>query len=164
MGKFMEKKLRKRETQLADAGMGVILFAVWAVAKVNLFLAMSGFFLEDVYKIAEENGIGRKFFVLLVFVIIAVLLIWQLSTRLYIGICAVREGKGKPQGKAYLVLAAVLLITELQSVLGMLVTRPEENIPDAIMSLCLEAASVYILLELLTSGIFVKHMRKKRKA
>ena len=65
MGKFMEKKLRKRETQLADAGMGVILFAVWAVAKVNLFLAMSGFFLEDVYKIAEENGIGRKFFVLL---------------------------------------------------------------------------------------------------
>ena len=41
----MDKKLRKRETLLADAGMGTILFAVWAVVKVNLYMGSMGFFL-----------------------------------------------------------------------------------------------------------------------
>ena len=53
----MEKKLRKRETLLADAGAGVILFVVWSIAKVNLYLGVSGFFLDDVNRYAEENAL-----------------------------------------------------------------------------------------------------------
>ena len=160
----MEKKLRKRETQLADAGAGVILFVVWSIAKVNLYLGVSGFFLDDVNRYVEETGINKTLLVAFIGAIFIGILLWQLCTRLYIGVCAIAEGRGKSKGWVYLVVAAALLISEVQTFWGMLMPGTHDSIGNAIMTVCMEAASVFVLLELLVSGIYVKYLRKKRKA
>jgi hypothetical protein len=160
----MDKKLRKRETLLADAGAGVILFVVWSIAKVNLYLGVSGFFLDDVNRYAVENGINKTFLVAFIGVIFIGVLLWQLCTRLYIGVCAIKESRGKSKGWVYLVVAAALLISEVQTFWGMLMPGTHDSIGNAIMAVCLEAASVFVLLELLVSGIYVKYLRKQKKA
>jgi hypothetical protein len=160
----MDKKLRKRETLLADAGAGVILFVVWSIAKVNLYLGVSGFFLDDVNRYVEETGINKTLLVAFIGAIFIGILLWQLCTRLYIGINAIREGKGTPRGWGYLVVTAVLLISEVQTFWGMLMPGTHDSIGNAIMTVCMEAASVFVLLELLVSGICVKYLRKQKKA
>ena len=163
----MERELRKRQNLLVEAGMGVVLFAVWSVAKVNLYLGHSTFFLEELYRTAEQFGIKEKTFLIFMASFIAVILLVQLSIRLYIGLCASAEGKGKTKGWAYLVLTVVLLMIEGQTcwqsfgverILG-----GEELSIDLVTGLCMELASLYVLLELLISGIRVKQLRKKMK-
>ena len=163
----MEKKLRKRQSLLVDAGMGVILFAVWSVAKVNLYLGHSSFVLEELYRTAEEFGINKKFFLIFMVSFVAVILLFQLGVRLYIGLCAAKEGKGTSKGWAYLVLAAALLIIDMQSYWQSFgverILAGEGMSVNLISGLCMEAASMYILLELLISGICVKKLRRKMK-
>ena len=167
MRNLMEKKLRKRQSMLVDAGMAVILFAVWSVARVNLYLGHATFILEELYRTAEEFGINKNNFLIFMVSFVAVILLFQLSIRLYIGICATKEGKGTSKGWAYLVLTAVLLIIDTQSywqTFGVQRIFAGEGLSvNLISGLCMEAASIYVLLELLISGICVKKLRTTMK-
>ena len=91
----MEKELRKRQILLAEAGIGVILFAVWNVVKVNLYLGLSELPVELLHEAAVRDGIDEKMLLTFMIIIIAGILIWQLSIRLYIGMSANAEGRGK---------------------------------------------------------------------
>ena len=163
----MEKELRKRQILLAEAGFGVILFAVWNVAKVNLYLGLSELPVQLLHEEAVRDGIDEKFLLYFIITIAAAILIWQLSIRLYIGLSATAEGRGKKKGNAYLVWTAILLVTDLQMIwqtFGVDQLLAGEKITvDQITSFCLEAASMYVLLQLLLSGIRVKILRKKMK-
>ena len=163
----MEKKLRKRENLLVDAGKGVILFAVWSVAKVNLYLGMSSFILEELHKAALEYGISEKALIVLMGSLLAMILLWMLGSRLYIGLNAIAEGKGKKKGWAYLVLTAILLLTDMQSFwqvnLVSFLFGGLKNAFSMSVSFVLELVSLYILLELLICGIRVKRLRKMEK-
>lgn len=161
----MEKELRKRENLLVDAGLGVILFAVWSVVRINLYLASSSFIVEEIYKEAKTVGIDGKFLLIFMIIIAAGILVWQLVTRLYIGLSANADGKGKEKSWAYLVFAAILLLTDLQSYYKAFhvdkILAGEGLELDLIPGLCLEAASLYVLMELLIAGVRVKILRKK---
>ena len=163
----MEIELRKRQNRLVDAGVGVILFAIWSVAKVNLYLGLSMFPIDQLYETADQAGINEKFFLAFMITIVAAILLWQLSTRLYIGLAAVAEGKGKKKGWGYLVLTAVLLIIDIQtSWENFIVERilaGEGLSVNLITGICMEAAAVYAMLELLISGIIVKKLRRQMK-
>ena len=163
----MEKKLRKQQNQLVDAGTGVILFAVWSVAKVNLFLSVSSFFLDELYDYAAQYGISEKFLLGTIAVITVGILLWQLCTRIYIGINAIAEGKGQKKGWAYLVLTAFFVITDVQTQWHIFITNfimtGDGFTPSMVVSFCLEVVSIYVLMDLLISGIRVKRLRKTMK-
>ena len=167
MGKLMEKELRKRQILLSEAGVGVILFAVWRVVSVNLYLGFGELPLEIVYEVATEYGFNENFFLFFMVAVIVISQIWQLSIRLYIGLSATAEGKGKNKNCVYLVVAAMLVIGDFQffwEALGldrMLVGEALEI--GASIGIFAELASIYVLLELLISGVCVKLLRKKMK-
>ena len=167
MGSLMEKELRKRQILLFEAGVGVILFAVWNITKVNLYLGLTPLPVDALYEEAAKNGISEKFLIISLIIVAVGILLWQLFIRLYIGTSAAAEGKGKKKGYAYLVGAAVLLVSDfqinwqafdVQSILA-----GEEISVNQFMSICMEEASAYVLLQLLLSGIRVKKLRKKMK-
>lgn len=163
----MDKKLRKYENLLVNSGGGVILFAVWGVAKVNLFMGLSSSFLGEVEKAALENGVDGDTIMAVMGVVAALILLWQLCTRLYIGINAIAEGKGKKKGWAYLVMTGFFLVTDIQAQWQILVANFSNNWAGFNISMpiafLLEMVSVYGLVELLVSGIWVKKLRKMRK-
>ena len=165
---FMEKELRKRQSQLVEAGAGVILFAVWSMAKVNLFLGLSSISLDDVYDVASEVGINKTFFLAFIVFIFATILLTQLSIRLYIGLSATAEGKGKNKSWFYLVLTLLLLVTDIQwnwQAFGIDNFLAGEGLTASqITGICMEIASDYVLLELLISGIYVKRLKRQMKA
>lgn len=161
----MEKELRKHQNHLVDAGLGVILFAVWTVVRVNLYLGFVTIPMDDLYKVSEEIGIDGKYFLIFLLVVLAAVLLWQLVIRLYIGLSANAEGKGKKKSWLYLAIAAMLLLAELQTswqAFGVeRIMAGEEVSMEMVMAICMEAASMYVLLELLISGVRVKLLRKK---
>ena len=163
----MEKELRKRQILLWESGAGVILFAVWNLTRANLYLALTPFPMEVLQEEAAQVGISEKFLMIMMIVVVAGILIWQLSIRLYIGMSARAEGKGKKKSYTYLVWTAILVVSDLQINWRAFDVQSILSGGDIsgkqIASLCLEAASVYVLLQLLISGIWVKRLRKKMK-
>ena len=147
---------------LVDAGTGVLLFAIWNVAKVNLYLGLSLFPIKEVYEVAALYEIDEKFFLILMVIILAAILLYQFGIRTFIGLAAIAEGKGNPKSWTYLVLAVFLLITDLQTY--WLAFDVDQIMTDAavdvITGLCMEAVSMYILVELIISGFRVKKLKK----
>lgn len=171
MGHLMEKELRKYQSHLTQAGMGVILFAVWRVASINLYFGFGEIPLEMVYEAAAEIGLNEKFFLIFLIALVGGVLLWQLSIRMYIGLSATAEGKGKTKGWLYLAVTAVVMAAEIQlaweafDIDRILAGEVLEihAIISALISFFMELASAYVLLELLISGVRVKLLRKKMK-
>lgn len=159
----MEKKLRKREAQLVDAGRGVILFGIWEVAQVNMFLAMSSEFKEAWQTALQIAGVDVKVYTVGLWVFVVFVLLLQLLPRLYIGFSAVADGKGRKKGNAYIVLAAVLLVFNLQTSWISNFSGISQVSVNMIVRLLLNVVSLYIMVELLIAGIGVKRLRKMMK-
>ena len=171
MERLMEKELRKRQSHLTQAGTGVMLFAAWRVISVNLYLGLGMLPLEMIHEAAAEFGLNEKFFLIFLIALVACVLLWQLSIRMYIGLSATAEGKGKTKGWLYLAVTAVVMAAELQmawvafDIDRILAGEAMEInvIISTIISFFMELASAYVLLELLLSGVRVKLLRKKMK-
>lgn len=163
----MEKKLRKYQNLLVEAGTGMILFAVWGVAKVNLYLGLSAFPMDEFHSVAMELGLNETFFLIFMVVLVASVLILQLSIQLYIGFSAIAEGKGKRKSWFYFVVTLVFFVTTMQTnwqAFGVdQILAGEPITADLIMSICVELVAAYVMLELLISGIRVKILRRKLK-
>jgi uncharacterized protein YqgC (DUF456 family) len=128
--------------------------------------------LEMIREAAAEFGLNEKFFLIFMIALFAGVVIWQLTIRLYIGLSATAEGKGKNKGWLYLAVTAVVMAAELQlawSSFGIDRILAGEALEinaiiNTIISFFMELASAYVLLELLISGVRVKLLRKKMKA
>lgn len=162
----MERKLRKQQSLLVDAGTGVILFGIWGVAKINLYLGLSPIFLEALHIMAQEIEIDEKIIAAILWILVAMWLVMEMGVRLYVGISAMAEGRGKKKGYLYLVVAASLLGVTLSQ--GWSTFGPEALAKSGInmsliLSFCMELVSVYVILELLIAGIRVKRLKKLLK-
>ena len=172
MERLMEKELRKRQSHLTQAGTGVMLFAAWRVISINLYLGFGMIPVEMIREAAAEFGLNEKFFLIFLIILVAGVLLWQLSIRMYIGLSATAEGKGKTKGWLYLAVTGLVMAAEIQLAWGafgidrILTGEVLEiyAIVSTIISFIMELASAYVLLELLISGVRVKLLRKKKKA
>lgn len=166
MENCMERMLRKQQSLLVDAGVGVILFGIWGIAKVNLYLGLSPVFLEAVHITVQEIEMDEKIFAAIIWIMIAMWMVIEMSVRLYVGLSAIAEGKGKKKGCFYLVVAAALLTVTLSqgwTTFGPVALAKSSIDMPLILSFCLELASVYVILELLISGVCVKRLKNKLK-
>lgn len=166
MEKPMERKLRKQQSLLVDAGTGVILFGVLGVAKVNLYLGLSPVFQEVLHMIAQEIEMDEKTIITILWFLVAMWLIMEMGVRLYVGLSAIAEGKGKKKGYVYLLVAAALLGTTLSqswATFGPEALAKSDISMSLILNFCMELISVYVILELLITGIRVKRLKKLLK-
>lgn len=163
MGKRMEKELRKRQSLLVDTGMGMVMFGIWSVVKINMYLALSSVFSEALQITTQALEPDEPYFIMGFWIIIAVFLVGNLSLHLYIGLSAVADGKGRKKGYAYILLTAALLASNLQTNWYVYRTGLRQITINSFMGIFLDMASLYVIVELLITAIRVKRLRKKMK-
>lgn len=159
----MEKKLRKQQNLLVDAGMGVILFGIWGVAKINMYMAMSSEFAEAWQSAIQISGVDGELFTRGLWIFISVILVIDLLSRLYIGFSAVADGKGKKKGYGYIVLSALVLVSNLHSSWLTYSSGFQQINVNTVMGLLMEVASLYVMVEVTITAIRVRRLRKTMK-
>ena len=94
-----EVKMRRYQNLLTVSGLGVIMFGVWSVLRTILLL----FFQQNAVSQAfnDESVTVR----ILSYTILAVMLLADSLSRLFVGLSARAEGFGKKKGYAYIVFA-----------------------------------------------------------
>lgn len=156
----MEMKLRKHQNTLVVAATGVVLFGLWSIVKTLMFLTSSWAVLATE---AVELGLTNKFVIAFIIAIMIAVLGADLLMRLYIGFCAISEGKGTKSRSFYLLVAGWMFFA---SVISFPANLHNAYITtgfalDTLIATVLEFTSLYALADLLFSGIRIKQLRKQ---
>lgn len=161
----MEKNLRKYRNNLVVTGTGAILFGLWTVVKLNMSILLFPDILGALPTAAREVGMPESALWITMAVILVIAISIILGARLFIGINAIAEGKGKKRGYTYLILAAILLFSNLKSMPDLFVAQLKEDVGliDAIITILVELTSLYNLSDLLYYGVRIKLLNRKQK-
>ena len=93
-----------------------------------------------------------------VLAIVLIFMVLDLILRLYVGLSAGAESRGKNKGAAYIVIAIILTLLSMTGIAGIFLRKM--NVPDMIVSLFIEMTSLYAFIELIVSAIILKRYRK----
>ena len=151
----MNAKARNMEVNLRTLGTGVILLGAWTFIKFALTFLVYG---SEIY----GNDVSS---VVIAWVTAFVLGIAGIDflLRLYIGLSARAEGKGKPKRAVYLVLTGILLALEIIAVLAdaYLIFSTYEALFTTIITFFIDLTSTILLLELMVNAIGIRRLRRE---
>ena len=146
--------LRKNQNTLSVIGTGVIVFGVWSVLKGVMSIGIDA---SNGSIPSMENRMQTTVFWVLAVIILAV----DLGLRLYVGLCAIAEGRGRKQRYAYIVLAFLMVLSSILMVVLSVYYMPKAiTIGLPIVAIVVETTSCVLLVEMALSAIKVKQLSK----
>lgn len=171
----MEKKLRKNQNNLTILGIGVILFGLWTVVKILLQYTLDRAQVREMVNSIKTGMNGKNgfqvtdgFIIFFILILTLLFLLVIVCLRLYIGISAINEGLGRKKGKGvlYLIVAAIMAISNGISVYGIIMSFTEfsgnfNTVFDKASALVIDASSLIILIEMINASIKVKLLTSK---
>ena len=167
-------KLRKYEHILAVSGVGVIAFGLWSIVKASVYVILSPVsqFSELIPKEEleqlEEIGVGERTTDITIIVMLMFALTLDVLVRIYVGRCAIAEGRElKKKRFIYVILAAIMAlglvsapIHEVMGLLGSEVPEQADVMNAMSVSWIVDITSMLALIELVVAAIMVRRLRK----
>lgn len=155
----MEAKIRKNQSHLICSGAAVIAFGLWSIIRISLMRFMDPVSLEEFWKIPDE--LSREKYYFLVFTILLVLLVIDLLLRLYIGLSAIREGKGKRKRIVYVIVAFLYgLVSVVSDPEYFIETAGSEITLTGVAMTVVDLTSCIALFEITVSSIRLRRLLK----
>ena len=150
----MQRDLRKNQDNLIIIGTGVIAFGIWSVLhSIMLWLTSPDLANDIVQNTDDPLAISPAAANAITFIILLVLLLADLSLRVYMGRCAISEGRGtrKKQGSFYLFWAGVMATMYLANV-ALSIIFWKESVKSPVRSgitIAIDLTSAAILIDLI---------------
>lgn len=106
----MERMLRKKRSELILSGVGAILLGSWAFVKVILEILFAADYVQRIFDFDSFDDPNLKPITLFIWLMMGFI---GMLMYLYVGACAIREGRNGKRKHGYLVLAAFLLVVNV---------------------------------------------------
>lgn len=162
-------EIRKSQNTLIVVGSGIILFGIWSEIK---FLSMLFLLREEtvagVMRLAGPvEGISDRAAFLIIAVVSIVIMSFILSFRIYVGLAAIAEGRGKRRGYLYIFIAVLMIISSaLYFVVGATSAEAAEQLgaftrSQSFSTLIIDATSMIMLIQMVISSIKIKRLTGK---
>lgn len=159
-------KERRVSDILVSSGTGVIFFGLWSVVKTILQIILSQQSIAsfaNVEDVALDGTFDATTYVIISAILAFVMLGIDLGLRLYAGLSARADGRGKKKSIAYIIVAFVLIALGVISVVSTIISVSylEGTIIDKVVTLIVDITALLALVELVISGIRLKRIRRK---
>ena len=166
--------LRRNQNTLIITGTGMIVFMLWSMVKAFwlLFIRRERV-LTELFQIFDEGGFDHSQFsddtiFLVILVLVALVLALDLLIKLFVGLSAISEGKGKKRGRIYVVLIWILIVV---GVCRMIVGRGDDEAASSlngvlsydgsIPSMIIELTSLIMMIQMGVDSIKVKMLNRQ---
>lgn len=148
-------KLKRCENDLYVAGMGVIIFGAWDVAKVLIEVLLGEDGIPNM--VAGEELKVQIMGWILVLGMVTVLSVVAMAVSLYVGLNAQRAARGRAYKKGYFVVAIIMLVLSVLALITYKDTAQHmENIDTTIASLIVDLTGIYVYIMLIRSTIQIR--------
>ena len=151
-----QARIRRLQDTLSIAGGAVLAFGVWSIVKIILFLSFAN---EDALGwLLDDNGISLT---VTVYALLGAIFLIDLAVRMYVGLSARAEGRGKKKNPFYLVVAFVAAISNAISLVAISLSTSFATSPlNMIVSIAIEATAIAALALVIYSSIRLRRMGK----
>ncbi len=158
----MDIELRRRRINLSTLGTGVVAFGVWNVLKTILYIFASPVSFINTEGAGAYGAVVRLIF----YALLGLLLALDLSLRLYIGLSARAEGRGRRKGSGYIIAAAVLFAMTAAYYVAAWVTHSNTRLEnqaalDYYVSMFVDITAMIMLGDLLYTAIRARKLEKQ---
>lgn len=151
-----QAKIRRIQDTLTIAGSGVIAFSVWSLAKIGLFLTLVD---KDVLR--RILGIDDDSLIITVYALLGVIALIDFGVRAFVGLSARAEGRGKKKSPVYLVVAAIVAISNASSLGAIAVITSLALSPSMlVVSIVIEVTAIAALVLVIYSSICLRRAGK----
>ena len=160
--------LRRYRDTLATSGIAIIVFGIWDIAK-SVLTAVYGSTLsaenEDVIGEIETSfaSMGDDVEIIIVlFALVAMLvMVLGLALRLYVGLSARAEARGKRKSWAYVIIAGIMgTMGVVFTVAGLTLSKSPGLAVSGIVTGLIELSSLFAYVDLIRSAVKVKHLAR----
>lgn len=165
-------ELRRRRNVLTIVGAGTILFGFWAILKrVGVLLLAREKYLPVIRQMIESGGEEWKaqYYALLILMTV-VSLSFELAVRIFVGLAAISEGRGRHRSILYIIAAFVLMWgsftsmidlavdyrTELAGIFSGIASDPDKE--TSMSAIIIELTSLIMLAEMIYASIRVRRL------
>ena len=158
-----ETELRRGQNSLFILGGGVITFGLWSIVKSIMY------FVVDPSRFFHIDDIPQEYRLLtltIMYGIVALTVGLDIGLRIYVGLSARAEARGKKKSRAYIIVAAVMATGNLLFFGGALLLTifyadaAPDNILDTLVSAIVDATALITLIELVFTARNVQRLRK----
>ena len=157
-------EIRRSQNTLIVVGSGTILFSVWSTVRMlGLLILLRS---ETVSAFKDEFGpvedLSDTAYFWTITVVIMLILAVILAIRVYVGLSAIAEGRGKKRGILYILIAVIMIIVSLWSFLTVFFTSeaPEQmgalTRDHSISTLIIDATSIIMLAQMVVSALKIR--------
>lgn len=156
MERSEQARIRRLQDTLTIAGDGVIAFSAWGLVKAALFLMLAkGERLDQLFASVNDS------LLVYVLVVVGVMVLIDLAVRVYVGLSARSEGRGKKKGPFYLVVAVLAAAVNVFSVVTTaLGTSYTLSSFDTVVTIAVEATSFAALAAVVYCSVRLRGLSK----
>ena len=166
-----EIELRKYQSIMTSVGAGIMMFAVWSFIRMFLLFIINGAAVYQYFiRIAgDEIKPGEAAaYITFVYTILAVFTVVSLICQVYVGSCAVAEGRGRIKRRhLYIVFAVIMIISSAVSIcmiIAELITGTDTDVPEEFRtSAVVEFTLMVMLIEMVYASFKVRKLQDAGK-
>ena len=168
-------RLRRDQNTLRIVGAGTIVFGVWSCVKAFgvLFFKRQEIIneiLEDAGKTdiqLSEDLEGKMFTVLLIMVLIVLLA--DLAARLFVGLSAISESRGRRRGILYIAVTCIMISTSFTTIISVISGSVNKSAAESVSlmhdsvvsTVLIELTSMVMLTEMVVASVRTKRFRQR---
>ena len=173
-------RLRRDRNTLRIVGAGTIAFGIWSLVKVfSVLFIRRHEIISTMYEDAQEKGvdmteISPSLLFKMMLIMAMTMLIFDIASRLIVGLSAIYEGNGRNMRFPYVILTCIMMIVNISNIITLLTGTQEDagiltevfNNDSMLSSVLIELTSFIMLLEMTIASVrirrFNRQERKKR--
>ena len=155
-------KYRRLRNLLSTSSFGVIVFGLWSIIRSVLYVLFSRESQKEIDTAVSETGVETSGVLVVIVIMMLVILGVEITLRLFVGLSARSESKGKKKSIAYVIVAGILIPFYVISVIYNIASTDYINgVVDNIITIIMDITSTLALIELFVAAIRIRVMRKK---
>ena len=155
-------KYRRLRNLLSTSSFGVIIFGLWSIIRSVLYVLFSRESQKEIDMTVSETGAESSDVLMVIVILMLVILGLEIALRLFVGLSARAESKGKKKSIAYVIVAGILIPFYVMSVIYSIASTDYINgVVDNIITIIMDITSTLALIELFVAAISIRVMRKK---
>lgn len=165
--KSVETKIRKYQSILICSGIGVILFGVWSIVRLVLMVYMDEAHLLNLIGASDmmtiRNDIDVETIKKVAISFSFAFLTFDLIARIYIGMSAIKEGRGQYKKRiTYIVIAVICALISVSADVNEVVAffRGKEEF-ESFLSAAIDISIHVASIEIIVAAIKVRALNKK---
>lgn len=166
-------EIRRSQNTLIVVGSGTVLFSIWTAAKIwsLLFLLRKEIVAALLVKTGPIENISDDTVFWVITVLITILVLIALAVRLYVGLSAIAEGRGKKRSLLYIIIAIVIIAGNILNIFARFFATEAPAAIEALLgsqstsTFIIDATSIIMLTQMVVSALKIRKYKKtKRKA